>query len=345
MKNQVKYIALPFLLLLISCNQSHFDEQSAEDVIKKELLIKGNLSTKEVKGGHGGNLIYFSTDGKNRYIIKFFKNKKSGVREIYNSHIASKEGIGPKVYFSDSSKGILVMEYLDGRKISKEDLNSDKICIFLAHLLQKIHEGERFDNFEYDPFKRIKEHIRLNKPKYNHLIPLDEIERIAKSIERVLTPYLEKIPCHNDLHHDNLIFLENEVKAIDYADAGQNDLYFDVATIANSALVYSNSLSEEVLFKTYLRHIPSKKEKAKLYLMKQIVLIKWGLDALNRASRDEISRYQIIEAPSLHDIAKEVLEKSFDLGVNDHDLIFLKALINQILKNAKSEEFENALNF
>jgi thiamine kinase-like enzyme len=342
MKNFVKFSFFPFLLFLTRLRVL-FYKKSAEAMIKKNLLIKSGLSTKEVGGGFSGNLIYLSTDGKNKYIVKFFKNKERGAREIYNSQIASKEGIGSRVYFSDPSKGRLVMEYLDCKELSKEGLKSTQICIDLAHLLQKIHKGEPFGNFEFNPFKNVEQDGHLNKFKGSQIIPLDKIEDIVNCIQKVLMPTLEKVPCHNDLHYKNLIFLENGIKAIDYAWAGQNDPYFDIAFVAISPFVYSNPLHEEVLFKTYLGHIPSEREKAKLYLMKQIALIRSALNALNGASLDDISQHPAVETYTLQKINEEMVDRKFDLHNLNHDLIFLKVLLNQFLKNAKSEEFKMAI--
>lgn len=333
----VKNIFLFLLFVLSSCSNSRIDKKFVEKVLRKEISIKGNLSTKELAGGYSENLVYFSTDGKDKYIVKFFKNISHGIREIYNSQVASKDEAGPKVYFADPSKGILVMEYLSTRKISEKDL------LPLAVLLQKIHKGNRFDNYKYDPFKRIEDHIQLNQSKSRHILPLIEMEEIVKNIHQILIPYLIEVPCHNDLHLDNLMFLEKEVKAIDYMDAGQNDPYYDVATVASTAFVYANPLHEKVLFEAYLGYQPSAKEKAKLYLMKQIVLIKWALDALDRVSEDDISKYSTVDAVSLQDIAISVLEKDLNMSDPEHNLIFLKAIIHQILKNVESKEFYDAV--
>jgi hypothetical protein len=96
-----------------------------------------------------------------------------------------------------------------------------------------------------------------------------------------------------------------------------------VATIA--AFFCFEPVHEKVLFTTYLNRQPSAIEKAKLYLMKQVVLIKWALDALNRLSPENIAQYGLIkDAPSIKDFVRDSLDGKLDLSVPENNLKLLK---------------------
>jgi hypothetical protein len=134
--------------------------------------------------------------------------------------------------------------------------------------------------------------------------------------------------------------LGNEFKAIDYEDAGLGDPYFDVAKVA---IFYAKPIREKVLFTTYLGRKPSATENAKLYLMKQVVLIKMILDFLGRLSEKNVHQYGLIKTPST-DFVRECFELKIDLSKSENSLKFLKALLTQVFSNFESQEFKDAVN-
>ena len=135
----------------------------------------------------------------------------------------------------------------------------------------------------------------------------------------------------------------NEFKAIDYEDAGLNDPYFDLASAAIATAFYSTPAHEKVLFATYLGRQPTAVEDAKLYLMKQIVFIKRACDALNRATPEDVHRYGLIEEPSHKDLARELFEGNLDLSKSENNLKYLKTLLNYVIENSESKEFQDSV--
>lgn len=344
MNNMLKLCTLTGLLMLCSCGTRIIDEKYAASVVKDKLSLSGDVTAQKLKGGYTGAQLFLATSDSQNYVLRFITHKSLEDRqeEIYNLKIASQEGYGPHIYFADPSQGIVIMEYLSGKKISSHDLQSDQFYVALAHLLQKIHQGQAFRGEDGVFSKRINNGLQRNKPKCNDDVPLIKIKKIFDIIQQAILPHLTTAPCHNDLHGGNLVFLGNECRAIDYEDAGQNDPYFDVATIA--AFFCFEPAHEEVLFTTYLNRQPSAIEKAKLYLIKQVVLIKWTLDALNRLSAENITQYGLIkEAPSIKDFVRDSLDGKLDLSIPENNLKLLKTLLTNIFDNFESQEFHDAV--
>jgi len=341
---------ITFLCLLFFMRSSYWapriDEKYAAAMVKDKLSLSGNVSAQKLGGGFGSTLKFLVTDGLKKYSIRFITNRSQQDREweIYNFKIASDEGYGPQVYFVDLSRGIIIMEYLSDKKISSQDLQSDQFYVALAHLLQKIHHGQAFKDQGYDVFKKISKAIKINEPKYSNYVPLAKVQQIITVIHRALLPHLTIAPCHNDLHGGNLIFLGNKFKAIDYGDAGLGDPYFDVATVVAS---FSPDVAhEKLLLETYLGRQPSATEAAKLYLMKQVILIKWAFDALYRlrSSPEIVHQYGVIKAPAFVDWVRKYFEGKIDLSKSETNLGLLKALLNQVFDNFESQKFHNAVN-
>lgn len=343
MSIKIKQGLCVLLIILCSCGKPVIDEKYVAKIVQKELAIQGNVIAHKLSGGFSGTMNFIVANGEKKYVVRFIQNKGRREPEIHNFNIASHEGYGPCVYYADQSRGIVIMEYLSGTTISSNDLQSDQLYVALANLLRKIHRGQEFKSQGFDVFNRITDDLRIDKPKYSKYVPLAQIEHIISVIHAALLPHLiATTPCHNDLQGRNLIFLGNEFKAIDYGDAGPGDPYFDVATvIAGSS--HGNPAQEKILFSTYLGSQPSASQEAKLYLMKQVVFIKWALLCLDMLNQENVQRYELIKAPSSKDLLKEYFEGKLDLRKPENSLKLLKALINEVFYNFESQEFNNAV--
>jgi thiamine kinase-like enzyme len=233
----------------------------------------------------------------------------------------------------------MISEYLSGEKVLPQDLQSDQLYVALAHLLQKIHHGKAFKcrSSRWDVFKRIDHDLQACKHKCGAAVPIIEVEQMVAVIRDVLSSYQEIVPCHNDLHAGNLIYFGNEFKAIDYGDAGPGEAYFDVATVAADCLEASGH--ETMLLATYLGREPSAVERSKLYLMEQIVLIKWACDRLRDLSADNLLQYNVVEVPAIEDFFK----KKHDLSKPGACLKCFKCLIKAVLNNAEMQEFRDSV--
>jgi thiamine kinase-like enzyme len=333
-----KILALLPILFCLGCS-SKIDEHYAKELVEHELSLSGDLSAHRLGGGLSGSSVFLVTNDSNKYVVKFFKNKRAGEREIYNSCVASDCGYGPKVYFSDRSKGELICEYLSGRKISMQDLQSNELYTELAHLLQMIHCGEKFQG-TYDVFRRINHTLQNNREECKSHIPMQKIEETVGAIQQALAHHICAAPCHNDLYGGNIVFAESGCRAIDYGDAGQNDPYYDMATVAD----YFPSETKETFFlTTYLGRAPSSIEKAKLCLMKQVVLVKWMCDRLDNLTAEQMQQYDKIKPLPKGEFFKVCFEGKLDLSKTEWVIQDLKVFLNEFLTNSSSIEFSQAI--
>ncbi|MFH1253843.1 MAG: phosphotransferase [bacterium] len=334
------------------------DEKYAAAVVKNELSLPGDVFALDLKGGYSGAQLFKVTSASKEYVTRFIgqKSKEYREEEIYNLKVASDGGYGPRIYFADSSRGIVIMEYLSGKAtsdmelleylsgktISYKGLQPDQFYVALAQLLQKIHCGQAFKGSGDYVFDNIRKGLQTSKPKYSDYVPLIKIERLVSIIYQALLPHITTTtPCHNDLHRGNMIFVKNEFKAFDYECASQGDPFFDVATVAAS--FFCKPTHENILFTTYLKRQPSKVELAKLYLMKQAVWIKWFFDGLRRLSPEIVSQFGVIKTTSIVALAGEVIGGKIDMNMPENKLKVLKAQLNEIFDNSESQEFKKAI--
>ncbi|KKP35838.1 MAG: hypothetical protein UR26_C0002G0138 [candidate division TM6 bacterium GW2011_GWF2_32_72] len=343
----VKYSPCVILFLLCSCGDPYIDEQYAVEVVKKNLSINGDVVGQKLEGGLSSARLFLVTTPLQKYVVRFLSKKRSkqeNMEEINLLQIASDSGYGPKIYFSDTSLGVVIMEYLLDQKITDQDLESKQFYVELANFLKKINQGGEFKNQSGNEFEYINRKIQKNKLRSSiFLDSLNRLQEIVDTIQTTLSPYLNVCgSCHNDLHGGNVLYLGNEFKAIDYESAGKNDPFFDLATVLLCFCFDSNY--EKFLIKEYLGRNPSAEEEAKLYLIKFIIMIRWAVFLLGKFTPEEESKYESIKAPQLADLLKEDLKCRFDFNIQENKLRLLKSALKSIFDNFETQEFKDAVN-
>jgi hypothetical protein len=100
---------------------------------------------------------------------------------------------------------------------------------------------------------------------------LENFKKVQEGAERWKNA--AKTFTHNDLNPSNLIYQDGKLRAVDWASAGLNDPYFDLATISNWYF-----LGDELL-KAYLERTPNEDELAHYHYMQALAktLVGFGL--------------------------------------------------------------------
>ena len=346
MKTHTKVYAIILLLMLCSCGVHCIDEKYAASVAKDALSIPGSVSAQVLKGGLSGASIFMVTTDSKKYIARFFehKTKEERQQEIACLQAASEGGYGPHIYFADVDKAVVIMEYLQGQKISREQRRSEQLYAELAHLLQKIHHGPQFPtsknvfDFLQEYLKQVKEIVKANNVEG---FPLAKLEEILAILHFALAPHLSVVPCHNDIHPHNVIFLGNEFKAIDCECSAQSDPYYDIATAA----IYFcfKPEYENILLTTYLERQPSAFEEAKLCLMKQVARMVSALSFLALGVKS-INQYATLQVPSYWVFMKEIGMGRINLADPESQVSIAKIVINDVIAGFESKEFRDAVN-
>jgi len=341
MNNTVKLCTITAMLLaLCSCKTRHIDGKYAASVVKDKLSLPGNVTAQALKGGMSGAKLFTVTDGAKKYVIRFMTHKtpEKCLAEMRGFRTASENGYGPHIYFMDEKDAVIIMEYISSQPITYQQLQSKELYSMLGHLLKKIHSSQSLQKAT-DAINRSRRKLR-NITHHGAIIPLESIEKNLAIIQKTVTPYIVSAPCHLGLNPDNLIFFGDGLKAIDYGTAAQSDPYFDIATVSLFYCLDPNH--EEILLRTYLERKPTLKEKARLYLMKQVALINFGSNLLKKID-PKMPFYKTLKIPSYKALLKEWWLKNVTLNKPESLLKFGRAMINQAIENFESQEFSNAV--
>lgn len=321
------------------------DEKFSAAFVKDKLSLSGDVTAEKLIGGFSGAYLFTVTSGKQKYVVRFFQHKSLQARkeEIASIKIASQAGYGPYIYYANADEGVEIMEYLTRQKITEDQRNSRDLYVALARLIQKIHRGPKNDKSK-DIFKKVREGFgcvkKIVETKHITDFPIDKIETIIETLNKACASMTFTAPCHGDLNPSNIFFLGKEFRVIDFEGAAQANPYLDIATVAINYCF--TPAFEHILLSSYLEREPSAKEKAQLYVMKQVVWLRSGLSFLKRVP-EEISAYATTQVPSREDFLKSFDAGEIDLEKPENKMICGKSMLDIVLANSKSQEFRDAI--
>lgn len=165
--------------------------------------------------------------------------------EHLNSRAAAEAGVGAPVVDFLEDPSLLVVEYIDGKTFTDDDLRTGGHLARVAAACRQLHQGPRFVN-DFNMFdiqrrylKIVDEHGFRLPPRYR------DFQSHAERIERALAVLpSHTVPCNNDLLAGNFIDDGEKIWLIDYEYSGNNDPCFELGNIWSEANLTAEQLEE-----------------------------------------------------------------------------------------------------
>ena len=123
----------------------------------------------------------------------------------------------------------MVLEFLNGKTMSKDLLNEPGQPTRMAEAIKKLNNGPRFLQ-DFNIFRLTEYYLNLCKER-DIKIPdgyLDRLETIARIESAMEIDPLQALPCNNDLLAENYIDDGRQLWLIDYEYSGNNDPTFEL---------------------------------------------------------------------------------------------------------------------
>jgi thiamine kinase-like enzyme len=152
--------------------------------------------------------------------------------EQLNSRVAADAGVGAPVVQYVEDPGLLVVEFLEGRTFTDDDLRHGDHLTRIAAACRKLHSAGRFAN-DFDMFTVQRTYLATVRERGFRLPEryLDLEDKVAR-IQRVFTlAPVVTVPCNNDLLAGNFIDDGTELRLIDYEYSGNNDACFELGNL------------------------------------------------------------------------------------------------------------------
>ncbi|HEX9616084.1 MAG TPA: phosphotransferase [Anaerolineales bacterium] len=201
--------------------------------------------------------------------------------EYLNSCAAAEAGVGPRVLFYLPEHKVMVLEYIQGKTMSREDLNQPGMPARMAQAIKKLHAGPRFHT-DFNMFRLTEFYLEIVK-EHGVKIPDGYYERMptVNRIEAAMSVHpLATVPCNNDLLAENYIDDGRQLRLIDFEYSGNNDPTFELGNTAQEMEYDEDSLVE--LCGAYFGR-PSEAMIARMKLNMIMSDVGWGLWAAIQA--------------------------------------------------------------
>ena len=176
------------------------------------------------------------------------------------------------------------------------------------------------------------------------LLPEDEIEEVFTRYARVSAVYprldSDMVSCHKDLKPENLLFDGKRLWLVDWQAAFVNDRYFDLAMVAN--FVVADDADELTYLERYFGHRPDEYERARFFLMRQVLhMLSATVFLLLGSAGKPINLSE--KLPSFRDFHRRIWAGEVNLEDNDLKIMYGMVHWEQLLQNIRQARFEEAL--
>jgi thiamine kinase-like enzyme len=152
--------------------------------------------------------------------------------EYFNSRAAEQAGVGAPVVDYRPDLGILLIGYLNGVTLTKDDFAQEGVIAKAAVACRTLHGGPRFRN-DFDMFARQSAYLRIIES-HGFRLPAGYLDFAGQfeSIQAALAhPDRVSVPCNNDLLAANFVLDGDKIWLIDYEYSGNNDPTFELGNI------------------------------------------------------------------------------------------------------------------
>jgi thiamine kinase-like enzyme len=214
-----------------------------EDWKGREISIQplsGGLTNSNYRVEVDGRAYFVRVPGESTELLAI--NREN---EYHNTKAAAQAGVAPNVLYYLPDSCVMVLEFLNGKTMSKDALNAPGMPIRMAQSIKRLHAGPRFLT-DFNIFRLTEYYLNLCKDRAIR-IPDGYLERLptVEQIEKAMSVHpLETVPCNNDLLAENYLDDGNQLWLIDYEYSGNNDPTFELGNTCQEMQFNDEQISE-----------------------------------------------------------------------------------------------------
>ncbi len=178
-----------------------------------------------------------------KYLIREFKLENDRKSEFNIQKKIAKKKIGASPLLLDEKNGLIIAHYLEGKHQTKL---TQQMLKKMAKLLKRLHS--------------IKIRQKRNSFKNNFKFKDKKVKKAFVILEKERKQYALG---HNDLHPQNILFYNREIKLIDWEYARFSDIYFDLVSIIIEYKL--NPKDTQIFLRSYFLKEPINGKKIKAF--------------------------------------------------------------------------------
>jgi thiamine kinase-like enzyme len=250
----------------------------------KEILIEplsGGLTNRNYRVEVDGMPYVMRVPGESTELLAVDRTN-----EYHNTKAAAQAGVGAQVHHYVPDHCVMVLEFLEGRTMSKDLLNAPGMPTRMAQSIKQLHSGPRFFS-DFNMFHLTEYYLGICEERAIR-IPEGYLERMpaVAQIENALSVNpLPTVPCNNDLLAENYLDNGKQLWLIDYEYSGNNDPTFELGNTCQE-MEFGDEQIKEVCEAYFGTVSSSKISRMKLQMIMSDV--GWGLWAAIQAKISQI---------------------------------------------------------
>ena len=202
--------------------------------------LSGGLTNTNFKVEVDGKPYFVRVPGESTELLAIDRNN-----EYHNTKAAAEAGVAPKVFYHLPEYNVMVMEFLNGKTMSKDSLNEQGMPTRMAQAIKKLNQGPRFFS-DFNMFRLTEYYLSLCKER-DIRIPdgyLDRMPTVTQIEKAMNVKPLPTVPCNNDLLAENYIDDGKQLWLIDYEYSGNNDPTFELGNTCQEMQFNDEQISE-----------------------------------------------------------------------------------------------------
>jgi thiamine kinase-like enzyme len=238
--------------------------------------LSGGLTNTNFKVEVDGKPFFVRVPGESTDLLAIDRNN-----EYHNTKAASEAGVGPQVMYHLPEYSVMVLEFLEGKTMSKESLNEPGMPARMAQAIKKLNAGPRFLS-DFNMFRLTEYYLSICSDR-NIPTPqgyFDRMTTVAQIEKAMSLNPLPAVPCNNDLLAENYIDNGRQLWLIDYEYSGNNDPCFELGNTCQE-MQFNHEQISEVCSAYFGSAEPDKIARMKLNMIMSDV--GWGLWAAIQA--------------------------------------------------------------
>ena len=228
------------------------------------IQLEGGITNRNFRVNFGGTDYVVRLPGKRTDILGIDRTA-----ECIATKVAAGLGMAPGVAAMFEEPSCLVTMFIDGRKMTADELRGPAHLAEVARDLCRFHDSGADLPTAFDSFRLVEEYAATGR-EHGSEPPegYDDALEASRRIEEVVRdqPTHGPVPAHNDLLTANFLLDGDRVQLIDWEYAGMGDRWFDLGNFAvNNEL---DEEQEEQLLEVYFGEPPDDRLRATLKLFR-----------------------------------------------------------------------------
>jgi thiamine kinase-like enzyme len=230
--------------------------------------------------------------------------------ELCAHKMGEKLQIAPKLIYSDPSYRVMLMDFIEGRELVKEDLDNPDLLKELMQTLKKFHHQPKDESLvKKTKLEAIQDLYERYKDKKGVVFPscFDRLHRQLQANFASLTA--ERVPSHGDFNQRNiLVAKDGKIYIIDWAQASIDHPFLDIAWL--STFSAANAGQMRALLKAYLERNPSEQEMQEMLFFRSVttflVATLW-IGRQEEREQGQLDAVGLIELPAYSRVCQALL--------------------------------------